>query len=66
MSITLTCLGNAYGALGDVEKQREALERALLIKEHVYYAVTKVFVKTFVIFVDVFACSHVCLVDGFG
>ena len=33
MTITLTNLGNAYGALGDHAKKRDMLERALAIKE---------------------------------
>merc|ERR1711964_866854 len=33
---TLTNLGSAYGALGDAEKQRELLERALAIDEREY------------------------------
>ena len=33
MAITMTNLGNAYGALGDFAKQRDLLERALKINE---------------------------------
>mgnify|MGYP001322658050 CR=1 FL=1 len=36
VAVTLTNLGNAYGALGDAAKKRELLERALAIKEREY------------------------------
>ena len=36
MANTLTNLGSAYGALGDVAKARDLLERALAIKEREY------------------------------
>ena len=36
MAITLTNLGNAYGALGDAAKKKELLERALAIEEAAY------------------------------
>ncbi len=36
VAITLTNLGNAYGDLGDAERQRDLLERALRIEERVY------------------------------
>jgi hypothetical protein len=36
VATTLTNLGNAYGSLGDAQKSRELLERALTIKERHY------------------------------
>ena len=33
VGITMMNLGNAYGALVDAEKQRELLERSLIIEE---------------------------------
>jgi tetratricopeptide (TPR) repeat protein len=36
VAITLTNLGNAYGSLGDAQKSRELLERALTINERHY------------------------------
>ena len=36
VAATLTNLGNAYGGLGDLERKRELLERALTITERAY------------------------------
>ncbi len=36
MAPTLTNLGNAYGSLGDTQKKRDLLERALAIEERHY------------------------------
>ncbi len=36
VAVTLTNLGDAYGSLGDAQKSRELLKRALVIKEKHY------------------------------
>merc|ERR1719473_2501610 len=36
VAFTLVNLGNSYGSLGDVEKKKELLERALAIQEREY------------------------------
>ena len=36
VAVTLTNLGNAYGSLGDYQRQKELLERAITIEEQHY------------------------------